>query len=70
MKDIDDKIDLGNLLKILNERELNIIKMRYFEKCTYKEISEKYHISGTRVRQLENRAIYKIRKESQIKFRR
>ena len=50
---------------MLNERELDIIQTRRLEETptTLEELSEKYDISRERVRQIEVRALEKIKEE-------
>jgi RNA polymerase sigma-32 factor len=53
---------LRNSLGVLNEREREIILARRLTENppTLRELSEKYHISGERIRQLEENAIRKM----------
>lgn len=55
---------LKNSLSILNERELEIIKLRKLTEnpMTLAEVSKKCNISGERVRQIEAKAIEKMKK--------
>ena len=54
---------ISESLKVLNERELDIIQTRRLEETptTLEELSEKYDISRERVRQIEVRALEKIK---------
>ena len=56
---------ISESLKVLNERELDIIQTRRLEETptTLEEFSEKYDISRERVRQIEVRALEKIKEE-------
>tara|TARA_Y100000588_G_scaffold390330_1_gene495453 strand:+ start:278 stop:1180 length:903 start_codon:yes stop_codon:yes gene_type:complete len=56
---------ISESLKVLNERELDIIQTRRLEDTptTLEELSEKYDISRERVRQIEVRALEKIKEE-------
>tara|TARA_B100000029_G_scaffold304717_1_gene297578 strand:- start:147 stop:1049 length:903 start_codon:yes stop_codon:yes gene_type:complete len=56
---------ISESLKVLNERELDIIQTRRLEETptTLEELSEKYSISRERVRQIEVRALEKIKEE-------
>ena len=56
---------ISESLKVLNERELDIIQTRRLEETptTLEESSEKYDISRERVRQIEVRALEKIKEE-------
>jgi RNA polymerase sigma-32 factor len=57
------KIKLQNAISTLNEREKFVIWNRYLadETMTLEEIGEKYGISKERVRQIESRALAKIK---------
>jgi len=58
---------ISEALKILNERELDIVQTRRLseESATLEELSEKYDVSRERVRQIEVRALEKIKEEMQ-----
>ena len=58
---------ISEALNILNERELDIVQTRRLseESTTLEELSEKYDISRERVRQIEVRALEKIKEEIQ-----
>lgn len=58
---------ISEALNILNERELDIVQTRRLseETSTLEELSEKYNISRERVRQIEVRALEKIKEEIQ-----
>ena len=58
---------MSEALNILNERELDIVQTRRLseETSTLEELSEKYDISRERVRQIEVRALEKIKEEIQ-----
>ena len=58
---------ISEALNILNERELDIVQTRCLseETSTLEELSEKYDISRERVRQIEVRALEKIKEEIQ-----
>jgi len=58
---------ISEALNILNERELDIVQTRRLseETATLEELSEKYDISRERVRQIEVRALEKIKEEIQ-----
>lgn len=57
---------LNDALSKLNEKEENIVKMRfgigYESKFTLEEIGEKYSLTRERIRQIERRALKKLRK--------
>ena len=58
---------ISESLSVLNERELDIVQTRRLseETTTLEELSEKYDISRERVRQIEARALEKIKEEIQ-----
>ncbi len=58
---------IAESLSVLNERELDIVQTRRLseETTTLEELSEKYDISRERVRQIEVRALEKIKEEIQ-----
>ena len=58
---------ISKSLSVLNERELDIVQTRRLseETTTLEELSEKYDISRERVRQIEVRALEKIKEEIQ-----
>ena len=58
---------ISESLSVLNERELDIVQTRRLseETTTLEELSEKYDISRERVRQIEVRALEKIKEEIQ-----
>lgn len=58
--DIDTTIEWLISTK-LTQREGNIIRMRYAEGMTLIEIAHEYDITGNRVRQIESKAIWKLR---------
>ncbi|MDN5304935.1 MAG: polymerase primary sigma factor [Fusobacteriaceae bacterium] len=62
---IFNKIDvldqISDMLSKLNDKEAEIIKLRYFKEETLKKISEQFGITKEAVRQIEKRAIEKLR---------
>ncbi len=56
-----ERIALDEALKLVPERELNVIKMRYYEGKTQVEISKSTGISQAQVSRLEKSAISKLR---------
>ncbi len=58
-------------LKLLNDREKNILMERRLNDnpATLKDLSEKYHISGERIRQIEENAINKIKNYAITKYK-
>jgi len=64
---IDSSVDNENLLnalEILPTRELHVIKKLYFEDLTLEEVGEEFSVSRERIRQLENKALRKIRRHA------
>ena len=63
----DNIKNLSKYLNVLNNRELEIIKMRYgllnTEEKTQKEIAKKMHISRSYVSRIEKRALIKMLRE-------
>ena len=58
---------ISKSLNVLNERELDIVQTRRLseETTTLEELSEEYDISRERVRQIEVRAVEKVKEEIQ-----
>lgn len=65
------KEQINNVLETLTEREEEIIRLRYGlggnEAKTLQEIGEMFHITRERVRQIESRAIQKLKQPSRNK---
>ena len=57
-----ENLALKEALKKLNEREMNIIRRRYYNGKTQMEISEEIGISQAQVSRIEKGAIEKLRK--------
>jgi RNA polymerase primary sigma factor len=59
------KVELGKVLKTLNEREIEVVKLRYGLKDgrirTLAEIGRAFNITRERVRQIEAKAISKLK---------
>ncbi len=66
------KEDMNKRLNVLNPREKEIIVMRYGlneeENKTLEEVGQKFNITRERVRQLEKKALEKLRKEFERDF--
>ena len=58
-----EKIALAEALKQVPERELAVLKMRYFDGKTQNEISEKVGVSQAQVSRLEKSAVARLRKQ-------
>ena len=57
-----EKIALAEALKQVPERELAVLKMRYFDGKTQNEISERVGVSQAQVSRLEKSAVARLRK--------
>lgn len=66
--DACDLIDIKRLvtesLELLTNRELLVIKMRFWEDLTLEEVAEKLAITRERVRQIEGKALRRLRARS------
>jgi DNA-directed RNA polymerase specialized sigma subunit len=59
---IDDfKIDLATMWSKLQPRERRVIKQRYIEDATFSEVAINFGVSPERIRQIEARALRKLR---------
>ena len=56
-----DKIQLGDILSGLSQREQKIIMLRYYRDKTQSEVAENLGVSQVQISRLENRIIDKIR---------
>ncbi|MBQ7652907.1 MAG: sigma-70 family RNA polymerase sigma factor [Clostridia bacterium] len=56
-----DRIDLEAALSTLNEKERQIIDLRYYEGKTQSEVSKSCNVSQAQVSRLENSAVKKLR---------
>jgi RNA polymerase sigma factor (sigma-70 family) len=52
---------LDEALSRLPYRRQRILRMRYFDEMTYKEIGDAFHVTEERVRQIEENALRKLR---------
>ena len=61
----DSEARLGEALELLDERSQNILRDRWLaeKKKTLHELAEEYSVSAERIRQLEQNAIKKLRKQ-------
>lgn len=48
-------------LSLLNEKEVDIIKLYFKENLTLKEIGEKYNLTKQRISKILNNALYKLK---------
>jgi len=62
LKTIDDQILLRALCRRLNDRELVIIHMKYFEGYNQAEIARHLHLSQSRISQIKTAAIRRLQK--------
>ncbi len=66
--DSDFKKIVNKSMNLLTERERSIIKSRYFMDKTLEDIGYKLKISKERVRQIESRALLKLRKKITLNY--
>jgi DNA-directed RNA polymerase sigma subunit (sigma70/sigma32) len=66
-----DACDLADIKRLINEsiellttRERLVIKMRFWEEMTLAEVGEKLSVTGPRVRDIEGKALRKLRANS------
>lgn len=59
--DFELKAELDKVLKTLTPREEKIVRMRYFEDMTLEEVGAKFKVTRNRVRQIEAKALRKLR---------
>ena len=57
-----ERISLAEALKEVPERELSVLKMRYFDGKTQNEISERIGVSQAQVSRLEKSAVSRLKK--------
>lgn len=50
-----------------SEKELNIYRMRKFEKKTLEEVGQKFSVTRERIRQIEAKALEKIREHEHLR---
>ena len=56
-----------NLLNTLTERERKVIKYRFYEPSTLAEIGKRFGLSRDRIRQIEDKALWKLRNSARRK---
>ena len=56
------------MLATLTEREQNVIIQRFKECRTYEDIGKDYNVTRERIRQLEAKALHKLRHPTRMKF--
>ena len=56
-----------NLLSVLTERERKVIKYRFYEPSTLAEIGKRFGLSRDRIRQIEDKALWKLRNSARRK---
>jgi RNA polymerase primary sigma factor len=68
MISIDLKRQTAHVLRTLNEREESIIRMRFGledgTERTLEEVGERFHVTRERIRQIEAKALRKLRQPS------
>jgi len=62
-----EKINIKNIIENLmiyelNERERNVLKMRYFKEDKLEDVAVFYHVGRERIRQIEWKALYKLKR--------
>lgn len=66
--DVHDLMDIKRLidesLELLTNREILVIKMRFWEDMSLEEIAEKLRVTRERVRQIEGKALRRLRARS------
>ena len=60
--DLDTKILVDNSFEVLEEKERNIIKSRYYEDLTQSEVAKKLNMTQVMVSRYEKRSLEKMRK--------
>jgi RNA polymerase sigma factor (sigma-70 family) len=60
----DIKRLVGESLELLTNRELLVIKMRFWEEMTLAEVGEKLSVTPSRVREIEGKALRRLRAQS------
>lgn len=63
--------DIDSVIENLNEKELDIIKCRYGFYGKYyslDEVGKKYNVTRERIRQIESKALFKLKKEMSDKY--
>jgi RNA polymerase sigma factor, sigma-70 family/RNA polymerase sigma-70 factor, sigma-B/F/G subfamily len=61
-KEVNNKLDLSNALKHLDEKENLIIRQRYYEGQTQSEIADELFISQAQVSRIEKQALKRLQK--------
>jgi RNA polymerase primary sigma factor len=61
------QIIIENLLNSLNERERIIVRSRFWKDLTLEQTGEKLGLKGERIRQIEAKALYKLRRLIEVK---
>ena len=56
-----------NLLNTLTERERKVIEYRFYETSTLEEIGKRFGLSRDRIRQIEDKALWKLRNPTRSK---
>ena len=61
MDGVEERLMLQKLLSLLDEKELSLIRARFFERRTQKEVGEKLGYSQVQISRMENRILRKMR---------
>lgn len=59
---IERKMEIENAMQLLTEKEKQVIQLAYFEEMTVREIAKDIHCSKSRISEIQNNAIKKMRK--------
>ncbi len=57
----DIKSTMLKAIETLTDKEQEVLKKRFYEGMKYSEISKEYNVSGERIRQIESKALRKLR---------
>lgn len=52
---------MSDILDTLSEREAQVLRMRYYQDMTLNEVARSFGLTSERIRQVENRALRKLR---------
>ena len=66
MKLIEDRDQIEKLLDTLTPREKGVLTIRFLEGCTLREAAEEYGVSIGRIRQVQARALNKLKGRKEL----
>ena len=58
---LEDKENIELALALLTPREKKVIKMRFYNEMTYEEVGKEFDVTRERIRQIESKALRKMR---------